>query len=112
MNNSQLRGALGLSVTVIASEHYFSTYLSSPWSVDTFAKTEKDRKTVWSLFWEASVWSMGFAIVMSAMLRTWYPIISCIVVIAGYYWVYDRALKHKLVKEEELDGSIRSQVNV
>jgi len=89
-------GAIGLAVTVIAGEHYFSTYLSSPWTVDKFSQTKEDERKVWKMFFEAALWSGGFAFVMAIMLGTIWPIIGACVVIAGYWYVYKRALEHTL----------------
>ena len=45
-----LKAALGLSVSMISSEHFFSAGMSSPWSVAKFAKSPEDKRQVWQLW--------------------------------------------------------------
>ena len=96
-NLSQLKGALGLSVTVIGGEHLFSTFLSSPWTTQKFAETEEDKRIVRKLFKEAAVATIVFATVISWMLG-WsiWPFLGAIAIIVMYYKIYEEALAGKL----------------
>lgn len=96
MNENSLKSALGLSVSVLATEHYFSASMSSPWSVDKFTQTDEDKRKVWALFNESVYASLIFAVVIAYMLKSWWPIIGAILVIAHYYSLYKRATEHTL----------------
>ena len=43
MDENGLKAALGVSVSVIASEHFFSTFESSPVTTEKFFKTDEDK---------------------------------------------------------------------
>lgn len=64
-----LKAALAFSVAAIASEHFFSAGMSSPWSVSKFATTDTDRRQVWKLFAYGSIASLVFAVIVGAMLN-------------------------------------------
>jgi hypothetical protein len=66
-----LKNALGLTTTVIASEHFISAGMSSPWSVAKFAQSDQDAKQVWKLFGEAMAASVVMAVVVSWLLGSW-----------------------------------------
>lgn len=63
-----LKAALGLSVSMISSEHFFSAGMSSPWSVAKFAKSPEDKRQVWQLWGEAAGASLAFAVVIGVIL--------------------------------------------
>ena len=59
-----LKDALAFSVSMIASEHWISASMSSPWSVAKFAKSDDDQRQVWELFKEAAIASLvGSAVI-------------------------------------------------
>jgi hypothetical protein len=63
-----LKNALGFGVSMIASEHFISAGLSSPWSVSKFAKTQQDTDQIWKLFYEAAGASVVGAIIIGWLL--------------------------------------------
>jgi hypothetical protein len=67
----QLKNTLGFSVAMIASEHFISAGMSSPWSVAKFAKTDADAAQVWKLFYEAGAASILSTAVIAFLLRDW-----------------------------------------
>lgn len=67
----RIKDALGFSVSLLASEHFISAGMSSPWSVAKFAKTEEDAAQVWKLFREASYASIATAAVTGYILKSW-----------------------------------------
>lgn len=92
LTNGKLRDTLGMAVSVIGSEHFMSAGLSSPWSTAKFAISDKDKEDVWHYFNEAAYASMTFGVVVSYMLKSWYPIISSGLTLAYYRKLYKDAL--------------------
>ena len=92
LTNGRLKETLGMAVSVIGSEHFFSAGLSSPWSTAKFAISDKDKSEVWHYFNEAAYASMTFGVVVSYMLKSWYPIISSGLTLAYYRKLYKDAL--------------------
>ena len=91
-----LKAALGLSVSMISSEHFFSAGMSSPWSVAKFAKSPEDKRQVWQLWGEAAGASLAFAVVIGVILG---DMLSFVLSVAGaiavslwMWWDYKRAL--------------------
>lgn len=66
-----LKDALAFSVSLIASEHFVSAGMSSPWSVAKFAKTDKDAEQVWKLYREAAYASVATSAVVGLLLHDW-----------------------------------------
>lgn len=88
--------AAGLGMSLISSEHFFSTFLSSPWTTQKFAETEEDKAQVKRLYWYAIACSLVTAGILSAILKQWWPLIAAIVLCAIYVYVYERALQGKV----------------
>lgn len=99
-NIRSLKAALGLSVSLIAGEHFFSAGMSSPWSVAKFAKTDTDHDQVWKLFTEAAVGSMVFAVAVGLLMQDAGAFFASLagggVIVAWMYWDYKRALEGTL----------------
>ncbi|MGC8580429.1 MAG: hypothetical protein ACP5MB_10290 [bacterium] len=91
-----IKNALAVGVSVMVSEHFFSTYLSSPLTVETLYQDKKDK--VMEYFYEASASSLMFGIVMDILLRDKYFLgtISAVGTIVLYYFVYQKALNAKV----------------
>ena len=92
MNNIDLTRMLGISMTVISTEHFMSAGLSSPWSVKKFAETDEDKEDVWHYFWEAAVVSFIFAGFIFYMLNDYWILISSMLMIGYYYYLYKDAM--------------------
>lgn len=92
LTNGKLRDTLGMAVSVIGSEHFMSAGLSSPWSTAKFAISDKDKDEVWHYFNEAAYASMTFGVVVSYMLKSWYPLVSSALTLAYYRKLYKDAL--------------------
>ena len=92
LTNGKLRDTLGMAVSVIGSEHFMSAGLSSPWSTAKFAISDKDKEEVWHYFNEAAYASMTFGVVVSYMLKSWYPLVSSGLTLAYYHRLYKDAL--------------------
>ena len=68
-NLQGLKNALGFSVSMIASEHWISASMSSPWSVAKFAQNEKDAAQIWKLFTEAAVASVIGSLIIAYLMQ-------------------------------------------
>ena len=92
LTNGKLKSTLGMAVSVIATEHFMSAGLSSPWSTAKFAISDQDKAEVWHYFWEASQASAVFSVITAYMLQSWYPIASSAFTLAYYHRLYKDAL--------------------
>jgi hypothetical protein len=89
----RLESALAFGISMIASEHFISAGLSSPWSVAKFAKCQKDKRQVWQLFAEAGAASLVSAAIIGWLLEDpivflWSMLgaISVMIFVASEYW--------------------------
>lgn len=92
LTNDTLKKTLGMAVSVIATEHFMSAGLSSPWSVAKFAISDDDKQQVWHYFNEAVYASAVFSVIIAYMLKSWFPIISSGLTLAYYRKLYADAL--------------------
>lgn len=92
ISNDRLKNTLGMAVSVIATEHFLSAGLSSPWSTAKFAISDEDKQEVWHYFNEAATSSAIFGVITSYMLRSWFPIISSSITLLYYKKLYTDAL--------------------
>lgn len=92
LTNDTLKNTLGMAVSVIATEHFMSAGLSSPWSVAKFAISDEDKQQVWHYFNEAVYASAVFSVIIAYMLKSWFPIISSGLTLGYYKKLYADAL--------------------
>jgi len=92
VDENGLKAALGVSVSVIAAEHFFSTFESSPVTTEKFFKTDEEKAKVWRCFGYAAASSIVFAFVMAFFLENYWSIIATLCIIGLYFWVYYDAL--------------------
>lgn len=88
--------AAGVGMSLISSEHFFSTFLSSPWTTAKFCETEEDKEQVKRLLVMATVASLISAFVLAAILKQPWPIIAAAILCVVYIIVYQRALGGKI----------------
>lgn len=88
--------AAGIGMSVIASEHFFSTFLSSPWTVGKFVETEEDRKKIRQYYIMACISSLVIAVVLAYILKQKWPIISTLILCVMYIGVYEAAMRGKI----------------
>jgi len=88
----RIKNALALGISIMVSEHFFSTFLSSPLTVETLYKDSKDK--VMHYFTESAVASLGFGLLMDLILQDKYFLgfISALGITLMYYLVYQKAL--------------------
>jgi len=85
--------AAGVGMALISSEHFFSSFLSSPWSTEKFAETEEDKAKVRRLYLMAVMASLASAAVLAAILKEPWPILAAAILCALYVIVYEKALR-------------------
>ena len=85
--------ALAIGTTIMVSEHFFSTFLSSPLTVKTlYSDKEEDRQTTKIYLYEAMAISILFGAIISYILKDPLGIITGIVTAGLYYFIYMDAL--------------------
>ena len=85
--------AAGVGMSLIASEHFFSTFLSSPWTTEKFATEEEDKAKVRRLYMMAVGASMATAIVMAIILKQPWPLVAASILCVMYVLVYEKAMR-------------------
>ena len=88
--------AAGVGMSVISAEHFFSTFLSSPWTTAKFVETEEDKTQIRRLYVMAIVCSLVTAAVLSHILKQSWPLVAAGILCVVYVIVYERALRGKI----------------
>ena len=91
-----LEVALGTVTAVVAAEHFFSTFLSSPWTTQKFVETEKEKRIVRKMYLLATLSSLTLAGAMSYLIKEKYPIYLTLILCLVYIYVYEASLAKKL----------------
>jgi len=91
-----LERAIGVAGSIIASEHFFSTLLSSPWTTQKFCDTPEEQALVRRMLFLASGVSLVFAGGVSYLIKDRYPLIFTTLLVIFYIVVYEKALKKEL----------------
>jgi len=80
--------ALNVGISTLATEHLFTTFLSSPKASEKFL----DPKEVREMFLYATIVSLGFSTVMSLILKNVWGVVSSLVLIGIFYIAYRKAM--------------------
>ncbi len=88
--------AAGIGMAVISSEHFFSTFLSSPWTVEKFAESEEDRRKIRKYYIMACISSLIIAVVLAMILKQKWPVIATIILCVMYVLTYEAAMRGKI----------------
>jgi hypothetical protein len=88
--------AAGVGMSLIASEHFFSTFLSSPWTTGKFAETEEDKAKIRKYYMLACATSLITAFILGAILKQKWPVIATLVLCVMYIAVYEAAMRGKI----------------
>ena len=83
-----LETALNIGVSALATEHFFTAFLSSPKASEQFLKPEDVRE----MFKLACVVSVGFSLVMCMVLKNPYGFFTSLITIGVFYYAYAKAL--------------------
>ena len=92
----KLELSIGTVGAVVASEHFFSTLLSSPWTVTKFSETEKEKELVRKMYLLASLMSIGFAGFVSHLIKEKWPVIITVILCVFYCVIYEKAMAKTL----------------
>lgn len=98
---AKLKQGLAFAIAAVASEHFFSAGLSSPWSTAKFTETDEDKRIIWKLFWIAAGSSAVFAVALALVLGNggktlFWSLVGSGAISAWMYWEYDQAMKGTL----------------
>jgi len=85
--------AAGVGMSIISSEHFFSTFLSSPWTTAKFVETEEDKAQIRRLYMMACAASLITAGILSAILKQAWPLLAAAILCIMYIIIYERSLK-------------------
>ena len=95
--NNAVKQTAGLGIALIASEHFFSSMLTSPMTTKRFFSTSEEGKkdTIDAL--KKAVWlSIGSGLILSYVSKSWIPLITTGAVSAFYWWEYHKALEGEI----------------
>jgi len=88
MSEVNLKGALALGLSALATEHFFTAFLSSPKASEQFLKPEDVRE----MFTWAVLVSLSFAIAMSIMLKNLWGLLATCLLILVFTFAYSKAM--------------------
>ena len=87
----RVEAALNIGLSTLATEHFFTAFLSSPKACEQFLKPEDVREMfIWS-----TVVSLGFAAIMSFVLQNPYGILFALALTFIFYLAYSKAMETK-----------------
>jgi len=85
--------ALAIGTTIMVSEHFFSTFLSSPLTVKTlYSEKREDVQTTKLYLYEAIAISIIFGAIISYILKDWLGLLTGVATSLLYYVIYMDAL--------------------
>lgn len=87
-----LKNLFAIGTTAIATEHFFSASLSSPVSVKELRQSAEDVRDGYVV---AVVLSLMIAFLFSVYLENYWSIITALVIIVIYVYLYERAIAGK-----------------
>ena len=96
-NSRAIKETAGLGMALIASEHFFSSMLTSPMTTKRFfaGDPEGTADTIRAL--KKAVWlSIGSGVILSWVSKSWTPIVTTGIVSAFYWYEYNNALKGEI----------------
>ncbi len=96
-NSRAIKETAGLGMALIASEHFFSSMLTSPMTTKRFFSTsEEGIKDTMDALKKAVGLSIVSGVILSYVSKSWAPIVTTAAV-SGFYWMeYTNALKGEI----------------
>jgi len=91
-----LERAVGIAGAIIASEHFFSTLLSSPWTTQKFCQTDEEKEIVKKMLFISSGISLLLAGSISYLVKDKYPLIFTTLLCLFYIYIYAKAINQEL----------------
>ena len=96
-NSRTIKETAGLGMALIASEHFFSSMLTSPMTTKRFFSTsEEGIKDTMDALRKAVGLSIVSGIILSCVSKSWTPIVTTAAVSAFYWTEYTNALKGEI----------------
>ncbi len=92
MKVERLIDAFAVGITLMVSEHFFSTFLSSPLTVSTLYKDERSKEEVKKYLALACLASLGFGAIMTYLLDDKLAIATAFIICLIYTIVYMKAM--------------------
>jgi hypothetical protein len=89
--NVNLESALNVGLTALATEHFFTAFLSSPKASEQFLKPEDVKE----MFLWATAVSLSFAVAMAIMLKNLWGLLSTGLLIFVFYLAYRKSMGEK-----------------
>jgi hypothetical protein len=99
MEIEKVKDALAVGATVIASEHFFSTFLSSPLTVQTLYTNQPE--LVRKYLMEASLCSLIFSAIIAYLLKDPLAVYAGIGITLLYTFIYNKALSEPIIQVTE-----------
>lgn len=87
---------IGVGSSLIASEHFFSTLLSSPWTTQKFSETEEEKALIRRMLFLASSVSLIAAGGISWLTKEKWPIVFTLILCVFYIIIYEKAVNKEL----------------
>ncbi len=89
-----IQTAAGIGMALIASEHFYSTMLSSPPTTEKFfSDTDEGKAKTRHMYLTATALSIVTAVLLSYILKEPWPLVATIVLCIIYIYIYERALR-------------------
>ena len=96
-NSRAIKQTVGLGIGLIASEHFFSSMLTSPMTTKRFFSTTPEGiEDTMDALKKAVGLSMVSGSILSYVSKSWIPLVTTGVVSAFYWYEYTNALKGEI----------------
>ena len=96
-NSRAIKQTAGLGIGLIASEHFFSSMLTSPMTTKRFFSTTPEGiEDTMDALKKAIGLSMVSGGILSYVSKSWIPLVTTGVVSAFYWWEYCKALEGEI----------------
>jgi hypothetical protein len=92
-NAKKIFDILIAGATVMIGEHFFSTFLPSPATVETLYKTPEEKDVVKRYFAGATLCTLGFGAIMSVVTRELWPFLTSNFLVGIYGIAYSKTLE-------------------
>jgi len=86
-----VEAALNIGLSALATEHFFTAFLSSPKASEQFLKP----KDVREMFKLAAIVSLAFSSLMSYLLKNPWGLATSFVFVLVFYYAYRNAMREK-----------------
>lgn len=87
----RVEAGLNVGLSALATEHFFTAFLSSPKASEQFLKPEDVRE----MFLWATAVSVGFAVIMSLILQNAYGLLSALALTFIFYLAYQKSMEKR-----------------